>query len=473
MDLERKTIRGMLALLLRQGAVQFIGIAGGIILTRLLEPGEFGLYAICTFLFYLLVAVGDLGLGAALVRRSEVPTLAECRTTFFVRQCIDAFLLVVMWFSSPFLAEAYGLPVGDANVFRLVSLSACIFSLQSVPTILLERQLKFRTLAAIETVQTLVYMTVLTTLAYRGTGAIAFGYGWLSFALSGALLALIAERWRIGWAWNGDFLREALGFSVPYQAVGLLSLLKDGVTPIFVGMFLGTAAVGYLNWATMLALSVVTGLAVLQRVYLSAFSRLLEGGDEKALQTTLLKLILLANSLAAPISVIILTLSTPITELVFGVKWTVALPLFYVLWCINLVLPTVGVFIGLLNSLGHSKLVLRFTLYMSIGMWILAVPFILWWGTAGYCIAAVIVNLFGFTLVREGRRRVHVPLTSSIVPPWCAAALSGGLVMWYVHMSPVYTLLELATLSLLELLGFSLLMLIFRNSWKNTRAAAA
>ena len=433
-----RIVHGTLILGLRQAAVQIIGAIGGIVLARLLSPAEFGIYAIISFFFLLLSAVGDLGLGASLIRQTEEPTTEDFRRIFAVRQASDLLLLLCFWVSAPWLAQLYGLDWQAVWAFRLLGLALLLTSFQIVPAVQLERRLCFAKLAAVETTQVLVYTLTAIGLVRNGFGVLSFALAWLTFGFTGALLSSLACPWPLGWRWDLGWVKQHLHFSLPFQGISLANLAKDSINPILVGTLLGTAQVGYINWAQMVAAFIVLGLGVLQRVFLPSFARLQNSRDELA---RLVEQALGAvNALTAPAAVLILVLIDPIIRIVFGDKWLAALPLFYLIWLVNLFAPTTVVVISLLNALGHSRRALSYTLLVVLGTWLFAIPLIFFFGALGYALATAAVQLSSLVLVRTTQKLIPFRVLSPIAPVWLWAAAIGLLSAAYNYVSPVNSL---------------------------------
>src|SRR5262249_32651673 len=129
-------------------------------LTGLLDPAQFALYGYAATVALLAPAIGDLGLGAGLIRNKS---LAD-------RHVEGSFgLLFAFWLP---LCTAGAMAGSALGVHRLstatvVALWAAMFllSLQTLPTALLERGMRFGGIAFVEVLQRLVFMGIAVTLA--------------------------------------------------------------------------------------------------------------------------------------------------------------------------------------------------------------------------------------------------------------------------------------------------------------------
>lgn len=445
----QKAVQGAVALGIRQVFVQGMNILGSILLARMLSPSEFGLYAIMLFFIAFLGALGGTGLAAGLIRQQNPPDEYDYKTVFTAQQLLVVFLAIVLWVAAPALTAAYRLPPDHAWLFRLVALSLLITSFMVVPQVRLERRLAFDQLALVEIAQAFTFNAVAVFLAWRGLGPLSFSIALLLRALVGAILANWLSPWKIGWRWDWQRVKSHLGFGIFLQGGQVVSLLKDSITPVFVGLYLGTESVGHINWAQMVANYTVLALMVFQRLYMPAFARLQH--DREALIRFVERVLFATNTLVAPISALTVALIEPITRLVFGEKWLVALPIFYLLVLANLVVASSTPLQGLLNALGHSRTTFAFTLLWAAVTWVLGLPLIYWYGALGFALANVGVQVTNFWLFAVVRKQLPVQIWKAALPSWATAFLVGA-ILWCVdqliNVSNLYILVGLFALGL-------------------------
>jgi O-antigen/teichoic acid export membrane protein len=423
-SLLRQALKSVVALGARQAMVQVANLLGGIALTRLLSPGQYGVYGIITFVLGFAATLGDVGLGASLIRDPEPPTEHDYRVVFGAQQALITCAVVALWFAAPFIAAAYKLGPEDSWLFRAVGLSLLLTGFQTIPAIRLERELAFDRLSIVEVSQALIFNVVAVALAWAGFGAQTFAYAILARALAGAVVIQLVSRWTLGVHWDWPLLKRHLAFGLPYQGIGAVSLVKDSISPLLLGMTAGTAAVGHVSWAGMVAAYPVMLMMILQRLYLPTFARFQH--DRAMLGAVVERVIWATNALAAPAAVLTLVLFEPLTVLLFGEKWLAAHSLFLLLWSANIFVPTVTPLLGLMNALGHSRVALAFAVVWMIGTWLFGVPLILRYGELGYGIANVLVQLTNLALFRIAKRHVPFDVLKTITPAWLVAAGMGA-----------------------------------------------
>ena len=411
-----KATRGALALLVRQAFVYGANIGGGILLARFLTPTEFGFYGVILFVLMFLNVFGGTGFAANLIRLPESPTVAEKQAVFTAQQCLVLLLCLCVWIISPQLAHAYHSPASGALAFRLLALSFFLTSVMVIPQIQLERELAFDQLALIEVTQAVVFNASAVLFAWRHAGILSFSLALALRSALGAVLASIISPWSIGLRFDFELIRKHVRFGLALQGANIVSAIKDSITPVFVGMYLGVAYVGYVTWANTLATYAVVALMPLQRLYLPFFSRLQE--DRQELAKYVSRTLWLTNAIAAPATLITVALAHPITVIVFGTKWLYALPLFYYLVVGNVFIACSTPMLGALNSIHRANISLMMTVMWMASTWLFGVPLTLIWGLHGYGVAIICVNLTNFVLYWIVWRELKVSPWKAYWPSW-------------------------------------------------------
>ena len=442
----------------RQVLVHGLNVLGGILLARTLSPADFGVYAIVGFLLAFLAATSDLGLGAGLVRQPREPDEHDLTSVLAVQHVLTATMGAILWSAAPWLRAAYRLPEAAVWMFRVLALAIPVTAFQTVSSIRLERRLEFPRLAAIEVAQALVYNVAVVGLVWRGAGILSFALALLARSATGALLAVRLSPWPVGWRWDRVRIRSLLRFGIPYQGISFVSLLKDSITPVLVAALLGTAAVGYINWAVMVGAYPVLALFALHRVYLPSFARLQEHPEELARFVE--NVIRMTNAIVAPLAVVTLVLIEPITRLVFGEKWMPALPLFYLLWAANLFVPTATPVMGLLNALGRPRVTFGFAVLWMAGTWLLAAPLLLRIGALGFALANLMVQFSNLWLYRVAQRHVSFRILRVVALPWSVALATGLILRWTAQWHPPATLTALVVLAASALVLYGVAMAV-------------
>ena len=404
----------------RQAAVQAMNFAGTIVLARCLSINEYGFYGIIFFLFSFITNFGDIGFSASLLRQREEPSKKDYSAVFTAQLALALFAGAVFYLLSPLLCKVYKLPPSYTIHFLLISLSLVATAFRSAPTARLERHLDFKWLSVIEIVQAAVYNVTAAAMAFSGYGPLSFSLALLCRTLLGSALVNVASRGMPGLRFDMALIRKHLTFGLPYQAGVFVNVLKDSISPVVVGLFLGAAQTGMVNMASTIAAFPVMLLFILNRLFFPAFSR--AANDRPALERLFGISVRLSNAFVAPLAIYVLIMVEPFTVHVFGEKWVGETTNYsYLLWPANLFLPTLMVCTCLLNAFGLSKTVLKFNLlWMALTLG-LGTPLIFAFGAAGFGYANIIVNVATVVVPFAVRKYVDCGVFREQVLGWLPA----------------------------------------------------
>jgi O-antigen/teichoic acid export membrane protein len=420
--LASKAVRGAFALGLRQVWVHSANILGSILLARLLSPSEFGLYAIVLFFLAFLVTFGGTGLAANLIRQRDEPSETEYKAVFAIQQVVTVILVIAIWLASPQVNHLYHLPVQEAWLFRLVALSLLVTSFMVVPQVQMERHLAFDKLAMVEVVQAFVFNSTAVLFAWNGYAGYSFAFALVLRSLFGVACAYVLNPWRVGWAWDWQCAKKHLVFGFYYQAGQIVSLAKDAISPFFVGIAVGTAAVGYINWASNFANYPILVLMMLNRLYLPAFSKLT--CEPERLRRVVEIVISLSGAFVLSTSVLIYAFRRQIIVAVFGEKWLIALPLFLPMILINFLLTPTLVGMNVLNALGRSKSVFKVTILFAVSTWAFGPVFISLYGWQVWGWTNLLVNLLGLLVIVELHKALRIDWAGALGKPLAITAIT-------------------------------------------------
>jgi O-antigen/teichoic acid export membrane protein len=436
-----RAAKGAVALGGRQFVVQGLNVTGSIALARLLSPADFGIYAITIFLIQFLGSFGGTGLACSLIRVPAEPSEDEYSAVFTFQQIGLAFLVLGLWIVSPYIVGMYELNARYVWLFRMTAVALFITSFMVIPQVRLEREMGFAKLAIVEIWQAIVFNTSAVTLAWMGWGGMSFAVALVARSSTGVLALYASEPWRPHWRIDWEHAKPHLSFGFYYQSSQVISLIKDAVSPVLIGALAGTAAVGYISWANMLASYPVLILMALHRIYVPAFSRLQH--DRAQLAMFVERVLLATNSIVSPIAIFTLVLIHPITILIFGSKWASALPMYFLFWSANLFVPASIPILGLLNALGRSRLCFGFTALWAALTWALGVPLVLWIGPVGLAWASLGVQLSNVALFMVAQKEIRFRMVRPTLFPWMLAVFIGGGIFAFEKMHPVNSVILL------------------------------
>ncbi len=394
-------------LLLRTGVLRVITFVGSILLARLLLPADYGIFAVVVFLVGILVPIGDLGLGAALIQKREQPTDTEVATMFTAQQVVWLALVVLVWILAPLINQV-GLEMPpDADwMLRVTAIAIFIAHQQAVPNAMMSRVLRFGPLATIEVVQQTVYLTVALILAFNGAGAWSFVIGLLVQYSVGTVLTYIAWGRLPGLGIDRAALRRMLGFGVVFQLTYFTSLLREALIPLFGGLAGGITAIGYLQFGQRLGRMVGGIDEIVARVSFPAFSRI---QDDPARTARALVFVVESTALAVALLWWPIASGPTLIPVLFGETWAPAVPVFQLTALASLLAPP---FLYLRNvgfAAGRAQSLLRWSTFTAAVTFVVFPLLVIWLGLVGGGIGFVfyaVVQIIGCAIATRGVARL-------------------------------------------------------------------
>ena len=109
-NLMYKTRKGLAWSMIERFATQGVQFLFGIILARLLSPNDYGIIAMPLVFLAIAQCFIDSGFSSALIRKVDL-TESDLSTAFFFNIAIGVICYIVLYFTSPFIADFYNTPI--------------------------------------------------------------------------------------------------------------------------------------------------------------------------------------------------------------------------------------------------------------------------------------------------------------------------------------------------------------------------
>lgn len=422
---KERTVKGIVALTGRYFVLYIITLAAQLFLGAFLTTSEFGIFGIVSAIINFLVYFSDIGLAASLIQKKEKVTDDDLRTTFTVQQFLVITLLVIVFAASSFIKKTYGLNQSAIYLLYALGISFLLSSLKTIPSVLLERHLKFEILAAANILESLTYNAFLVFLAWKGFGLTSFTIAVLARGFVGVVVMYLFQPWVPRLAISKASLVKLLKFGVPYQINTFIAVLKDDGLTIVLGKVMGVDALGILVWAQkwiQIPLRVV--LDNVTRVTFPAFSRMQD--ESENLRRTVTRSIFFITFLVFPAVTAIVILAPMVFEIVPKYhQWLPAvIPL--TLLAVNVAFASVSTQLtNLLNAIGKIKVTSVFMVMWTVLTWIF-VPFLASkYGAIGAAGGYSVVGASSVVVIIIVRKYVKFSLTESAFKPLLAAFVMG------------------------------------------------
>ena len=421
-ELKRKAVRGVASFFFRTLVLQGIGFASAVLLSAYLNPEDFGVFGIVTQLTGLLIFFSDIGVAAALVQAKDTPSLTDYRTAFTLQQLL-AWLIVGV---SVFLV-LFGLiepKVGSAGVwvFLALAISFPLAALKTIPSILLERELRFDKLITPQIAEQLVFHITLIILAMNGLGVLSYAYAVIFRSIIGVIVMYGIKRWEVGLSWNKASLNKLLKFGFQFQLIDLLARIKDQLYFLVLGMYLPLKEFGYIQWAKNWSLyPYQLTVQNVMAITFPTFARLQD--NPKLLQRAIEKSIYFIALSIFPVLIYMIVGVSPLIHLISKYeKWIPAITSF--------VLFTASIFgaalsspiTNALNALGKISWSVRLMTMWTVLTWVLTPICLKFMGYNGVSVAAILLASTSFIPILLIKKLVTLRVWDQLKTPTIASA---------------------------------------------------
>jgi teichuronic acid exporter len=409
----------------RTAVIGLIGVPATIVLARLLSPADFGIAAAAIFFGQLAARLSSGGLGSALVR-IKIISEDHISTVFVVNAVMAVLGSLALILAAPYIAAFYGSPeVG--RILPLVALNFTLGALSSVQQALLSRDLRYREMATIGSLDTLVGAVSAVVFA-------SLGFRYWSLVLGdvcGAFVKWIGGIWFVGWHVRPRFVpaaaREMGSFAMGSYVQRLLLHMTRSVDQVVIGRMLGLTALGFYDKAFSVGNKVYSKMTVVGPAVSFRIFSIIQDEPER-FRRAYRKVIMSATILGYVVFAGLATVAPHLLVVALGERWEPAVLPFQVL-CVAFALK-------LLNQYATAAAQAKGWIWPQV--WrqivqilciIVGVYFAAPWGIAAASLAVLGASIVQFFLTQSMMRRATgLGWADILAPQTPALAISAALV---------------------------------------------
>jgi O-antigen/teichoic acid export membrane protein len=433
----QRTVRGVVALTGRYFILYIFTIIAQGFLGAFLTAAQFGIFGIVSAIVNFLVYFSDIGLAASLIQKKEKITQEDLKTTFTVQQILVVTLLIVLFFSAPYIKEFYKIDQSAIYLLYALGLSFLMSSFKTIPSVLLERHLRFEILAVANILENLFYNALLVFLAWKGFGITSFTIAVLVRGVVGLVTIYAFQPWFPRFSISRSSLKNLLKFGIPYQINTFIAVIKDDGLTIVLGKFLGIEALGILVWAQkwiQIPLRVV--LDNVTRVTFPAFSRMQDAKED--LKRTVTRSIFFITLLVFPAVTGIVLLFPVVMQVIPKYHQWLPAVLPITLLAINVLFASVTTQLtNVLNAIGKIKLTSALMVMWTVLTWVFVPILARKFGVNGAAFGYAAVGMSSIVAIIVVKRYVNFSLTESALKPFFASFVMAITLLVLRSMLPV------------------------------------
>jgi len=405
------------------------------VLTRLLTPSDYGLMAMAGVATNLAFILRDMGTAAAIIQKAEL-SQKEKSSVFWLNLAIGILLMLGLWALAPalsiFLSEGELTPI-----LWTLALSFPIAASSAAHQALLERDSKFKLIAAVESSASVLALGVALMMAYSGYGVWSLVGQALIMTMITTLLLWKISSWRPSLMVDAQALKSVFAFSGSMAGYQLTSYVFRNADSLVIGRMLGAGVLGIYSLAYKLMLFPVQNISwIATRALFPVMSRM---QNEKAgIFELCLKALVFVSFVTAPLMMGLSASSEVFVNAAFGSQWRPMAELIMPLAFVGYLQVIVGVTGPVFMALGKTRLlfmlaianaVVHLAAYMAGAQVAGAI------GVAyGYLIASALMAIPTFILCARSTKGSNAKFIAALAP----SIIGGALVYLVVKLIGFY-----------------------------------
>ncbi|MGE0486789.1 MAG: oligosaccharide flippase family protein [Gammaproteobacteria bacterium] len=298
-----------------------VRLGASVVIARLLTPGEMGVFALAVSASVLLESLRLFGVGSYLIREPDLDD-GRIRSALGLMMALSWPLGALLWLGRDAVAAVYAEP-GIGDVLAILAVEYFVAPFAIVPTALLSRDMRFRTLHHIGLASATTSAAVSVGLAWLGMSYLALAWGNLALTAGGVLFAALFNPRGIYLLPSSRHWREVGHFGGLLSLTSIVSTVNSEGTKLILGGVLSPAQVGLYERAVQLPdLFRRSVFAPLGRVIVPAWSSDLR--EKRSIDQSALTLVAVSTAVVWPVFLALGLIAEPFIVLVFGANWRVA-----------------------------------------------------------------------------------------------------------------------------------------------------
>lgn len=419
----KRSIRGIFTLISRTFILNIISFVSFLVITSVLGASEIGIYVAVIAIQRVISFFTDFGLGAALVQKKEELKQEDITTSFTVQALITLSIFIIVAVSLGQFAMFLKLNIEAQRLLLVLVFTIFLSSFKTIPSILLERTLKFSKLVIPQIAESLAFNGILVALVLKGYGISSFSWAFLISSFIGIPFYYFVSPWKISIGISRKSLNY-LKYGIQFQAKNILGTIKDDLLTVILIRFLSFTQIGYIGFAQRLAFYVFRYVVdSVTKVTFSAYSRAQH--DLAFLRQAIEKSLFFVSASMFPILFGLIVVSPYLIRFYpnWHNKWEPA-AFSIIFFCLNAAVSSLsGILVNVLDATGKVKVTLRLMVMWTFLIWILTPLFIHFYGYNGVSVASFLVTTTIVYTVFLVKKIVEFNFFSSIRNPLVGSVL--------------------------------------------------
>lgn len=387
--MSQKAIRGVGWFFLNRVSTRIFRLVNRLVVAKLLVPVDFGLAVLAITIVGVADTIRTMGFDDAIIARREDDIDIASNTAFWLLTCVGILLMLVVILLAPLLGDIFR--EGRLTpVLQLLAVVLAIDSLETVPAVLLQKNLEFKKKLLPGILPPAIY-----TIVSIGLAATGFGVWSLVFGQIGSSVVSVTANWGVAkyvprFDFDMTIARELAGFGSNIVVAAVSSMIYQRLDDLVIGWILGPAALAAYTIGYMLGnLPTIAITKTVTPVLYPTISKIRED-DRKSIWATTVRII---GLLSLPAGIGLIVVAPELIATTLGSKYQNAVPILQIVSIYGVIRSLSSTGGPVLKSSGlvqlYSRLMIIHAVLLSLIIWPMTEAF----GTVGAAGAIVLSSV--------------------------------------------------------------------------------
>ena len=289
------------------------------IMSRLLDPSAFGIFALAGLFLRFGSYFSRMGLGQAVIQKLNI-SKDEIKYSFTISFFIGIVFTIICYLSAPLSKYIFNTE-NVVSIIRVMSLTFFLTGLSSISESLLRKDLKFKNLSIAE------IFSFILGFGFFGIFSAYLGFGVWSLVIANIsqltiyfILTYFFTRHPLSFNFKLKENRKIFSFGGKISIIGFLEFLGFNADTLMIGRFLGSNVLGiYTRSFSIVNLPVQYIAVTFSKVFYPAFSKV--QNDDSRMKRAFINGSTLILSVVFPISLGVIPASKELVSCILGDKW--------------------------------------------------------------------------------------------------------------------------------------------------------
>lgn len=330
---------------------------------RLLNPADYGLFAMTQVVIAFLSFLNGYGFASALVQAESLDPF-RVRQAFGLLLLLNGLLATMQYFGAPLAAAYYGQPI-VSDLLRLQALIFLATPFIALPEVMMARSLEFRKQAMVNLIAALVGAGTALGCALAGLGVWTLVYAPIALFWTRAIGLTVAARLLVWPSFDFRGCGQIVGFGSAVLASSFFWLIQSQSDIFIAGRRFDPHALGLYAEALFLTQIFVSKFVPpINEVAFPAYAQIQKDGA--AVRWSFLKAVRLLMLVAAPAYCGLAVTAGPLVETLLGGKWLGMVPYVQILALAMIFTSVQILFSPVTNAMGRPGIAVRSALAGAI-----------------------------------------------------------------------------------------------------------